>query len=65
MGADIRRPWLLRSTMWSQEPYRVLSRVAVPVHLVRSGDTPSKPASPARKSGKRPGKRSAMASAKN
>lgn len=34
MGADPRRPWLIRSMMWSQEPYRVLARTRIPVHLV-------------------------------
>lgn len=58
MGADIRRPWFLRSTMWSQEPYRVLAHLQVPVHLVRSGDRPAKPA-------RQPAKRTAMASVKN
>lgn len=58
MGADIRRSWFFRNTMWSQEPYRVLSRLDVPVHLVRSGD---RPARSVRKTGKRP----AIASAKH
>jgi nucleotide-binding universal stress UspA family protein len=34
MGADPRRNWLVRSMMWSQEPYRVRGRTEVPVHLV-------------------------------
>ena len=58
MGADIRRSWFFRNTMWSQEPYRVLSRLDVPVHLVRPGD---KPARAVRKTDKRP----AIASAKH
>ncbi len=58
MGADLRRPWFLRSTMWSQEPYRVLAHSQVPVHLVRSGDRSARPARQA-------GKRAAMAGAKN
>ncbi len=38
MGADAQKPWFLRATMWSQEPYRVSSRVAIPVHLVGPGN---------------------------
>ena len=34
MGADPRRPWIVRGLMWSQEPYRVHSRTPIPVHLV-------------------------------
>jgi len=37
MGADPRRNWLVRSMMWSQEPYRVSGRTSVPVHLVCPG----------------------------
>jgi len=34
MGADPRRHWVVRSMMWSQEPYRVRGRTPIPVHLV-------------------------------
>jgi len=34
MGTDPKRPWLIRSMMWSQEPYRVLARAHIPVHLI-------------------------------
>jgi nucleotide-binding universal stress UspA family protein len=34
MGADPRRHWVVRSMMWSQEPYRVSGRTPIPVHLV-------------------------------
>jgi nucleotide-binding universal stress UspA family protein len=33
MGADRRRPWLLSSMMWSQEPHHVQRRAKVGVHL--------------------------------
>lgn len=58
MGADMRRPWFFRATMWSQEPYRVLGRVQIPVHLVQSGDTPAR-------SARTTGKGHKMASARN
>ncbi|WP_113913556.1 universal stress protein [Roseovarius dicentrarchi] len=56
MGADARKPWFLRATMWSQEPYRVSAGAPVPVHLV-GPETPGAPPP-------RPGKRPAMARAR-
>lgn len=34
MGADPRRTWMVRDFMWSQEPYRVRRRAAVPTYLI-------------------------------
>lgn len=34
MGADPRRAWMVRDFMWSQEPYRVRRRAAVPTYLI-------------------------------
>lgn len=44
MAADPRHVWLIRDFMWSQEPYRIQRRAAVPVRLVvesASCDTPA------------------------
>jgi nucleotide-binding universal stress UspA family protein len=40
MAADPPRPWLIQDLMWSQEPYRVRRKAAIPVFLVvRNGDS--------------------------
>lgn len=36
MGADPKRNAFVASLMWSQEPYRVLRRAKIPVHLVET-----------------------------
>ncbi len=39
MAADAPRHWLIADMIWSQEPYRVRRRAAMPVYLVVGKDT--------------------------